>query len=286
MFKINGCRPELRRNLDTFIRFHILIYTDNPTVMHPDWPKIFSALLHPRLAYARFRHRLNFDELLVMHDLKEAGFLEGIDTVIDAGAHHGSFAMLFSYVIPSAEIICFEPVVATFEVLQKETKNNPRIHAFCMGLGSQSGKATMNVSELDQASSLLPMTETHKELWPSSAKSKSCEVQVVTLDEFSRQHPVTGEIFLKADIQGFELEMLNGASALLGRVRVLRLELSFVPLYVGAPSFSDVCVFLEKAGFSILSMAGTVKASSRRVPVQGDFFFVRSKWLIEQYGRH
>jgi len=80
--------------------------------------------------------------------------------------------------------------------------------------------------------------------------------------------------------------MLKGATALLDRIRVLRLELSFVPLYEGAPSFSDVCAFLEKTGFAFHSMAGTVKASNRRVPVQGDFFFVRSKWLIEKYGRH
>lgn len=238
--------------------------------------KVIASIRHPKLALARIRNNVDFTELMLHEKLRNCGLLDGITTVIDAGAHHGNYARLFSYIMPTAEIICFEPLPHVYKVLQKQTKNNPNISAYCMALGSRTERIPMNVSGIDQASSLFKMTDAHKNLWPESATSKPIDVQVTTLDAFASDHAISGDVFLKADVQGFELELLRGAKTLLRQVRFMRLELSFIPLYEGAPAFSDVCAFLEKTGFRFHSMVGEVKAPTKVFPVQGDFLFVRT----------
>jgi len=240
--------------------------------------KVLAAIRHPILAYVRRSSNLDFTELLLHERLQSRGLLDDITTVIDAGAHYGDYARLFSYVMPAAKIICFEPVPDTFKILQEQTASKPQISAYCMALGGRAERVLMNVSGMDQASSLLEMTDVHRNLWPDSAPCKPVKVEVTTLDAFVAEHAITGDILLKADVQGFELELLKGAKSVLRQIRLIRLEVSFVPLYQGAPAFSEVCAFLETNGFRLHSMVGDVKALGHELPVQGDFLFINSTY--------
>jgi FkbM family methyltransferase len=238
--------------------------------------KILSSLRYPRLAMARLARRLNFDELMAMQTLAEGGLLKSIRTVVDAGAHHGAYARVFSYSMPNASVYCFEPVPETFAALSQNIRDCPRIKAFELALGSTTKKFTMNVSSLDVASSLLPMNDTHKEMWPESRGGRQIEVKVKTLDDFDHEHNLEGDIFIKADVQGFELDLLRGASNVLKKTKLIRLELSYVELYQGAPKFSEVCSFLEATGFRFHSLANDVTTTKDQLPLQGDFVFVRT----------
>ncbi|HQT53352.1 MAG TPA: FkbM family methyltransferase, partial [Phenylobacterium sp.] len=55
--------------------------------------------------------------------------------------------------------------------------------------------------------------------------------------------------FLKMDIQGGELAALRHGTAKLARCAMVQLEVSFVPLYEGQPSFGDIDVWMRGHGF-------------------------------------
>lgn len=55
--------------------------------------------------------------------------------------------------------------------------------------------------------------------------------------------------FLKMDIQGGELQALEHGQARLARCAMIHLEVSFVPLYEGQPSFGDIDVWMRSHGF-------------------------------------
>ncbi len=55
--------------------------------------------------------------------------------------------------------------------------------------------------------------------------------------------------FLKMDIQGGELQALEHGQARLAQCAMIHLEVSFVPLYEGQPSFGEIDVWMRAHGF-------------------------------------
>src|SRR5205823_4562581 len=72
------------------------------------------------------------------------------------------------------------------------------------------------------------------------------EVQTIRLDEV-QDCPLPD--YVKIDVQGAELDVLQGASAALANAVVLETEVEFVPLYKGQPLVGDVQRFLTGHGF-------------------------------------
>jgi len=71
------------------------------------------------------------------------------------------------------------------------------------------------------------------------------------LDEVLNPNDLERPILLKADVQGYELEVLRGAERLLDRINDLVLELSFTELYRGQPLVSEVVCYLHDHGFRL-----------------------------------
>ena len=63
-----------------------------------------------------------------------------------------------------------------------------------------------------------------------------------------------GADFLKLDVQGGELMVLDGAPRTLRDVLVVHTEVEFVPLYKGQPLFSDIDARMRSHGFALHKM--------------------------------
>jgi FkbM family methyltransferase len=59
----------------------------------------------------------------------------------------------------------------------------------------------------------------------------------------------SARLFVKADVQGYEKEVLLGAKQILAQTIALQLEVSFVPLYDGQPLFQEIFDFVGHHGF-------------------------------------
>jgi hypothetical protein len=63
-----------------------------------------------------------------------------------------------------------------------------------------------------------------------------------------------GADFLKLDVQGAELLVLEGAVARLADILVVHVEVEFLPLYKNQPLFADIDAFLRAQGFAFHTM--------------------------------
>ena len=77
------------------------------------------------------------------------------------------------------------------------------------------------------------------------------ELRTRSLDAFTREHEIGPIDFIKMDIQGAELDVLQGGEETLGAVLALVTEVEFVPLYKGQPLFADVDAFLRERSFML-----------------------------------
>jgi len=84
-----------------------------------------------------------------------------------------------------------------------------------------------------------------------SAKVGSETVVVVRLDGVPDLVRPADRILLKADVEGGELSVLEGAGAVLAQTYLLELELSAVPLRDGQPLLGEVVHWCERESFAL-----------------------------------
>jgi len=79
------------------------------------------------------------------------------------------------------------------------------------------------------------------------------EMQTRRLDDIEEARDTD---FLKLDIQGAELMLLENAIETLKHVSIIQTEISFVPLYIDQPLFADIDHFLRGQGFMLHTLLG------------------------------
>jgi hypothetical protein len=119
-----------------------------------------------------------------------------------------------------------------------------------MALGASSGSIEMNVSENSVSSSPLEMLGAHLKAAPDSRYIRKQSVPLRRLDEEATPYlKESSSSLLKIDAQGFDLEVLKGAEALLPRLTAVQTEVPFLPMYAGEPSLPQMISFLDAKGF-------------------------------------
>ncbi|HWR02559.1 MAG TPA: FkbM family methyltransferase, partial [Humidesulfovibrio sp.] len=96
---------------------------------------------------------------------------------------------------------------------------------------------------------------------------ESLEVQVSTLDQWKARHDVASVDFMKLNVQGAELEILQGGESLLPEVLGLFTEAAFVESYVGRPLFADLDRYLRSQGFTFFTFIGPMCMGRNASPV-------------------
>lgn len=171
-----------------------------------------------------------------------------LKTIFDVGAAHGEYTKAAHFLNPNANIYAFEPIPASFEKLKLLVHDNRRIKLFNFALGSENKEAIFEQKDFSFSSSLLPMTDTHKEMFPFTKHGKVITIDVKRLDNI-KEIEITRPSLLKMDVQGYELEVLIGASSLIDNFDVVQLEINFENFYEGQANYVDLFRFMYEHKF-------------------------------------
>jgi FkbM family methyltransferase len=188
-------------------------------------------------------------------------------TVIDVGANKGQFAVYARVRWPRARLICFEPLPAPRAKLQRVTRGQAEIHD--CALGAEPGEGRMHLATRTDSSSLLALGERQKAIFRME-ESGELPVTIERLDA-CLSPALIRPMLLKIDVQGFELEVLKGASDLLSHIDAVYVEVSYVELYKGQPLHEDITRYLIEAGFTLDGRHNTHAHEGE--PVQADLLF-------------
>ncbi len=212
------------------------------------------------------------------HDARMQLLLQanGIDTVLDVGANDGGYGQGIHDAGFQGEVLSFEPQQDAHRRLQQRAASYPRWSvAPRMALGAAEGTVEINIAGNSASSSILPMLARHEQSAPQSRYVGKETVELRRLDEV--RHPVIDRaraIHLKIDTQGFEMPVLQGAGALLARIRGLQLEMSLVPLYEGQMLFLELLDWVAGNGFSLHRVVPgfSDQSTGRMLQMDGIFF--------------
>ena len=173
----------------------------------------------------------------------------GIHTILDVGANVGKFSVKLNKIINDAMIYAFEPLGDCYELLLNSTKHFKKIKCYNVGLGKESKDAVIFHNEFSPSSSLLEMNNLHKDAFPYTKLSTQERIKICSLDEMIDKINWEKKVLLKIDVQGYELEVLEGAEVSLDYVDIIIIETSFSELYKGQPLFDSIYEFLTANHF-------------------------------------
>lgn len=201
---------------------------------------------------------------------------ERVDIAFDVGAHAGEFGQALRHSGFAGQILSFEPLAEHYAQLHGHALNDSRWECERTAIGDRAGTVAMNVSGNDGlSSSVREMTDRHETGAPTSSYVGVEEVPIATLDQVVTT--TRGERpFLKVDTQGFEQEVLNGATDTLRLCRLVELELGFVELYAGQALFEDLVERMRGLGMVLADLEPGFRDAKTGELLQVDALFVRS----------
>jgi FkbM family methyltransferase len=172
-------------------------------------------LLPPSLFYRRRiaeETRSGEPELALLADLLPRG-----GTAVDVGANQGVFAFALADI--ADRVIAIEPNPDYARFARWMLRGRAEVHE--LALSDRSGRATLYVP-LSDLGEVLHLAGNLKRTHAQFRHSNTYEVEVRRLDDFR----LTDVHFIKADVEGSEREVLDGARAIIARDRpVILLEL-------------------------------------------------------------
>ena len=205
-----------------------------------------------------------------INNLKRLGFHP--DVIIDVGAYKGEWTSHVIKIFEHAKILMIEPQRSKETLLKNLAKLNPNI-LYTRALVGDKNREKAQFCEMETGSSIYEEQTDH----PRSMTY----YQMTTLNDVIDEFQLKGNYFIKLDVQGAEMDVLNGASRLLPHTEVLLLEVSLLNYNEGAPLFAEIIGYLNSKNFVLFDICDL-----RRKPddtlFQADLIFMKRNSLMRE----
>ncbi len=194
---------------------------------------------------------------------------------------------------PKSKVVAFEVDAGLCRDLNAKAPRGLQYYSVAVGRSRETRPFYETVHPM--CGSLYPPDERYADMFHNldvmRLKQKG-SMDTVPLDAFVEEEHIGPVDFIKMDIQGAELEVLEGAPRVLQNVLAIICEVEFVPLYKEQPLFGEVDAYLRSQGFvfhKFLGLAGRtakplVLQNNPNFPVQhlwADAVFIRDPFQLD-----
>ena len=194
---------------------------------------------------------------LTQHLLDSGVFQQIPMRIVDVGARGGPEPRWDIYG-DQIHLIGFEPDAKECERLNQSAKPWRRESYYPSALYRNKGTHTLYVTQNPQASSLLKPNPDFVDRFPQSAPGAviaTTQIQTTDIDSFMEENSLDYIDFMKIDVEGAELALLEGANRLLSESLLgLSIEVFFQPYRIGEPLFAHVDQYLRRFGFVLFDL--------------------------------
>lgn len=186
--------------------------------------------------------------------------------IIDIGAFRGDWSRTIARVYPNVPIL----------MIEARAEQRARLERACAQLNQAKFELAL-LGDKEGIEANLEIMGTGSSLYSerSNAPRTQRTLTMHTLDKVIREHPqLKTPLFMKLDVQGAELDVLNGGPYTLALAEVVQLEVALMHYNEGAPNINSVLEFMSRRGFALFDICGFI----RPIPAylsQLDVLFVR-----------
>lgn len=172
--------------------------------------------------------------------------------------------------IEKARVVCFEPNLEEYQKLQDNPYPGLTVLPYAIGDGQD---AILNICQAPGMSSLLtPDREILEHFHGFDQWSQIVRQEALSTHRLDDIPEITAIDYLKLDVQGGELAILNHATQRLQQTLVIHTEVQFVPFYQGQPLFAELDQVLRAQGFYLHTLKPLVHRTFKPVLMNNDIF--------------
>jgi FkbM family methyltransferase len=177
------------------------------------WEKLFYLSLKG-LNYGNSDSPSNSGEKWIIQNLikKSISSNEGVYNIFNVGANVGQYCDLLIELLGESfqkcNIFLFEPQEECFEILKLKYGKFPNINIFCLGLGSKAESKYLYRSEAKSVQASIISN-------PFLKNETEIKINMSTIDIFSKENLIDSIDYLIIDVEGYELNVLQGAMNML-----------------------------------------------------------------------
>jgi FkbM family methyltransferase len=177
-----------------------------------------------------------------LYDLQRFMGARSLGVLFDVGANVGqTLGHLLKYA-PDAQIYSFEPTDGAFATLSANFGGRRNVHLQKMALGAEPGTMALQVRANSELNTLVAAGD---------AEGTTQATEVSTVDEAVARHGISHLDLLKLDVQGWEMEVVRGASRLIADHNLIFVfaEMTFRSDEKEMQQFTELHDHLEAQGF-------------------------------------
>lgn len=247
--------------------------------------KLLIKLLNPineKLGYRRQHQFINpYSKNTLLNNLFENFKQMGFEPkhIIDVGANHGTWTREILKFVPDAYFTLIEPQKWLQTSFQDLLDNNNKITYHAVGAGKQKGSFNFTIVDRDDSCSFKYSEE--------EAKAKGfeqVEIHVITLNDLVKEqnNSIPFPDLVKIDAEGLDIEVLDGASDLLGKTEVFMVEVA-----VFSKSFENTAQkminYMSEKGYVLFDITDLNRPFKPSVLWLMELVFVKKDGVLNQY---
>lgn len=188
--------------------------------------------------------------------------------IIHVGGHVGQELPLYA-ALGFRNVVMIEPLKEEFDILNERVNKYNKVykqfthffggddplmkaHALNYAITEEPGMATFYRTEVSSLSSLAKPINSGFSVEDSILYEEvnvSCKTLDEVIDELPNNWTAADFNYLRINVQGSEMKVLQGARSFLNSVSYVDLETNIIPRYEGNPTTSDFDEFLSQYGF-------------------------------------
>jgi FkbM family methyltransferase len=169
--------------------------------------------------------------------------------VLDVGANYGGWSREVHAIYPKAQFFLIEPQEEMQPFLDQFVATTEGSGWFLGGAGAAEGELEITLWEDLQGSAFLP-----PEIRDLVPERRQRSVPVFTIDGLIAAGKMPLPDLVKIDVQGYELQVLEGCRNCLGDTEMFIIETSFLHPLGHRPSYYRVVEVMEASGYQIFDL--------------------------------
>jgi len=199
-----------------------------------------------------------FNPLSTFHHKRISKYLSelNIEKIIDIGAHKGEFLESMLTVKKVNSFYAFEPQKNIFNEITEKFSKNEKITLFNLAMDKEITNKKIKINKLSMTSSLAEINEESFYLkiknfltFSKSNFDDEYEIQTSTVDKIFENVNLQ-KALLKIDVEGFEMNVIEGSRMKLKEIPFILLENQFGNHYKNN-NFKDIINLLSKQNFVV-----------------------------------
>jgi FkbM family methyltransferase len=197
------------------------------------------------------------------------------EVILDVGVANGTPELYNSF--PESKFILFEALEDFLPDIKNHKKNYKDINIELCALGSEEKQIEINVHPDLVGSSLYLENE------DSNVNGQKRTIPLKTLNSFQKKYQLENKsILLKIDVQGAEVDVLNGATKIFPYIDVVILEVSLFNFFDNNLQFVDIINYMDKQDFVVYDIFNFTNRPLDSALAQVDIAFVKKNSFFKE----